>query len=210
MKIVPTILEKNFSEAERKIRLVMDLVSWIQIDVIDGMFCPGKTFELELISRVDFNIENKLLDIHLMVKGPIKWVNKCNFVGAARVTGQVEMMTSRNEFVKTVKDANMEAGLAIDIDTEIGEIPAETDTVLLLGRKAGFGGEEIDKRIWKKIEILKQAQKDRISAFQIGIDGGVTKKNVGRLRQVGVEVAYCGGAIFGKGGVDNNLKNLQQ
>jgi len=181
MKIVPTILEKDFSEAERKVGLVLDLVSWIQIDVIDGVFCPGKTFELELISRVDFNMENKLLDIHLMVKEPIKWVNKCDFVGAARVTGQVEMMTDRNKFVKKVKDLNMEAGLAIDIDTEIGEIPEETDMVLLLGRKAGFGGGEMDERIWKKIEGLRQIQSGEVNAFQIGVDGGVTKEKVSRF-----------------------------
>ena len=210
MKIVPTILERDFGEAERKIRLVVDLVSWIQIDVIDGVFGAGKTFELELISRVDFNIENKLLDIHLMVKEPIKWVNKCNFVGAVRVIGQVEMMTDRDKFVKKVKDLNMEAGLAIDIDTEIGEIPAETDMVLLLGRKAGFGGGEMDERIWKKLERLKRLQNNKASAFQIGIDGGVTKATVGQLKQVGVDVAYCGGAVFGEGEVDNNLKILQQ
>lgn len=196
MKIVPTILEKDFGEAERKIELVMDLVSWIQIDVIDGVFCPGKSFELELVGRVDFNMENKLLDIHLMVKEPIKWVNKCNFVGAVRVTGQVEMMTGRNEFVERVKDLNMEAGLAIDIDTKIGEIPQETDMVLLMGRKAGFGGEEMDDRIWEKIRTLRRIQKDRDNSFEIGIDGGVTKEKISRLKQTGVEVAYCGGAVF--------------
>jgi len=210
MKIVPTILERDFEEAERKIELVMDLVSWIQIDVIDGVFCTGKTFELELLSRVDFNIENKLLDIHLMVKEPIKWINKCDFVGAARVTGQVEMMNDRNEFVKTAKDTNMEAGLAIDIDTEIGKIPEETDLILLMGRKAGFGGEEMDERIWKKIEELKQVGADRTNTFQIGVDGGVRKENISQLEQAGVDIVYCGGAVFKKGSAKDNLKILQQ
>ena len=209
MKIVPTILEKKFEEAERKIELVVDLVSWIQIDVIDGVFCSGKSFELELMGRVDFNIENKLLDIHLMVREPIKWVNKCDFVKAARVIGQVEMMSKREEFVKTVKDTNMEAGLAIDIDSQIGEIPEETDVVLLMGRKAGFGGEEMDEKIWKKIEILKQVQDDREASFEIGVDGGVNNKNIEKLRKAGVDIAYCGGAVFENGNVGDNLKILK-
>ena len=210
MKIIPTILEKDFAEGERKIELVRDLVSWIQIDTIDGVFCAGKTFELELITKVDFNMDDKLLDIHLMVKKPIKWINKCNFVGAARVVGQVEMMADRNEFIKAVKDLDMEAGLAIDIDSKIGEIPEETDMILLMGRKAGFGGEEMNERIWKKIEKLKRIQNDKNNTFQIGVDGGVTRKKVGQLKRAGVDVVYCGEAIFGKGSVENNLKILQQ
>ena len=234
MQVVPTILEKSFDEAERKIELVKDLVSWIQIDVIDGVFCYGKTFELELVKRLDFDVEDKSFEIHLMVKEPKNWISKCNFVGAARVVGHVEMMEDREEFVKKVKDLNMEAGLAIDIKTEIGEVPVETDMVLLMGRKAGFDSRGLNRKVFDKIGILKQfppgathqrragkqddsgaGQDDRgrggdgtEARFKIGVDGGVNRGNIEKLREAGVDVVYCGSAIF-DGNVKENLEVLK-
>ena len=104
MIIVPTILEQQFELASIKIRLIKDKTRWIQVDVIDGVFLKEKTFETELLKKLEKELENNLLEAHLMVKEPIKWVEKCNFVGITRVIGQVEMMISREEFVEKVKD----------------------------------------------------------------------------------------------------------
>ena len=132
MIIIPTILEKDFSLAEIKIKLIKDLSRWIQIDVIDGFFSDGKSFELELLNKLEKEIQSNLLEIHLMVKEPIKWIEKCNFVGACRIIGQVEEMENREEFIEKIKDMGIEAGLAFDVNTEIKEIPKETDAILLM------------------------------------------------------------------------------
>jgi len=207
MIIVPTILEQQFELAQVKIRLIKDKTRWIQVDVIDGVFLKEKTFETELLKKLEKELENNLLEAHLMVKEPIKWVEKCNFVGITRVIGQVEMMSSREEFVEKVKDIGMEAGLAIDIDTEIGEIPKETDLVLLMGRKTGFGIKEIDKNIYKKIkELIKIRDKEDLD-FEIGVDGGITLEEIDKIKKTGINIAYCGGAIF-NGMVDDNWEKL--
>jgi len=207
MIIVPTILEQQFELAQVKIRLIKDKTRWIQVDVIDGVFLKEKTFETELLKKLEKELENNLLEAHLMVKEPIKWVEKCNFVGITRVIGQVEMMSSREEFVEKVKDIGMEAGLAIDIDTEIGEIPKETDLVLLMGRKAGFGSMKIDKNIYKKIkELIKIRDKEDLD-FEIGVDGGINLEEIDKIKKTGINIAYCGGAIF-NGMVDDNWEKL--
>ena len=97
MQIIPTILEKDYITAHEKIRRVKDELKWIQVDVIDDCFRPGKTFELELLTRIELNLDNNLWEIHLMVKEPIKWIEKCNFVGATRIIGQVELMNNLEE-----------------------------------------------------------------------------------------------------------------
>ncbi|HOZ80733.1 MAG TPA: hypothetical protein PK370_00750, partial [Candidatus Woesebacteria bacterium] len=154
MIIIPTVLEKEWPKAEERLESVKDLTTWIQIDVTDGNLCFGKTFDLERLSKYSPNKE-VLWDIHLMVKEPIKWLEKCIFVGASRVIGQVEMMTNREDFVSKLKDEGMEAGLAFDIDTEIDRIPKETDIILLMGRKLGFENYELDEKVFKNIEVAK-------------------------------------------------------
>ena len=159
---------------------------WIQIDVIDGEFVEGKSFELELLK----NIENKLWDIHLMVKEPIKWVEKCMHIGTSRVIGQVEKMSDRGAFVNKLKNEGVEAGLGIDIESEIGEIPEETDIILLMGRKTGFGNFELDQRIWGKIEKAKKMKQ------KVAVDGGVNVENIDKIKNYGVDIVYCGKDYF--------------
>lgn len=185
MKIIATVLEQKFSEAEKRVEKVKEKSRWVQVDVIDGVFSPGKSFELELLGRIE-NCERVLWDVHLMVKEPIKWVEKCSFIDASRVIGQVEMMEDREEFVDKVKGIGMEAGLAFDIDTEIGEIPKETDLVLLMGRKAGFEARELDEKVFEKINRVKEM------GFEVGVDGGINIENIDKLEEAGVSIAYCG------------------
>lgn len=186
MQLIPTILEKEFKEAEKRLELIGQNSKWVSVDVIDGEFGKGKSFELELLK----NIENRLWDIHLMVKEPIKWVEKCMYIGASRIIGQVEMMSDRKAFVNKIKNEGMEAGLGIDIESEIGEIPEETDIILLMGRKAGFGNFELDERIWKKIEKAKKMKQ------KVAIDGGVSVENTEKIKSYGVDIIYSGGDYF--------------
>jgi pentose-5-phosphate-3-epimerase len=96
MQIIPTTgLQNDFFKMERWIGRIKDYSRWIQVDVCDGTFTFGKTFELEQLGRLDLNTSSLLWDIHLMVKDPINYVEKCMFIGASRIIGQVEMMSDR-------------------------------------------------------------------------------------------------------------------
>jgi len=185
MQIIPTILEKEFFKAEERLQLVKDLTTWVQIDTIDGIFSPGKTFELELLNKVDI-VKTFLWDIHLMVKDPIKWLEKCMFVGASRVIGQVEMMADTDAFVEKAKNMGFEVGLAYNIDTPINKIPNETDLILLMGRKAGFDRAEFNPKVLTKID------NNHIYA----IDGGIDIDNIELIEKKGIEIVYCGKNFF--------------
>ena len=183
----------DFNNAQERLRLIKDMSTWIQIDVTDDVYTFGKTFELERLNKVEYSLNNNLIDIHLMVKEPEKWLKKAFFVGASRIIGQVEMMTDRDEFIKTIKDEGMEAGLAFDIDTDIDkEIPEDTDVVLLMGRKAGFGNYKLDDNVFNKIDKLKKINKK----IKIAVDGGVTLENINRFRDARVDIVYCGQDYF--------------
>lgn len=184
MQIVPTILGKEMTTVEAKLMEVEKLTDWIQIDVIDGIFTTGKTFELELLKSVD---KEKLWEIHLMVKEPINWVAKCVFAGAIRIIGQVEMMDDREEFVKRVKNEGLEAGLGFDIGTEIdNKIPEGTDLVLLMARKAGFENFKFEKKVLKKIKKAKEM------GFRVGVDGGIDADNYQQVIRAGADIIYSG------------------
>ncbi len=196
MIIIPTVLEKNFTEAEERIRKLKDRSKWIQIDVTDNSFTSGRTFNLELLNRLSFETNKLLWDIHLMVKEPINWIEKCIAIGANRIIGQVEMMSDREEFVFKIKNEGLEAGLAFDTETIIDDIPEETDEILIMGRKSGFEKERLNMDIFEKIKLAKKFGKT------IGIDGGVDVENMSLLEKAEVDIVYSGSNYFKLNGND--------
>ena len=185
MQIIPTTgLQTDFRKMEKRVKEVMEFSRWIQIDVSDTKFTSGKTFELELLKKTDLNIDSLLWDIHLMVNNPESWMEKCMFVGASRIIGQVEMMYDREKFVKRIKDEGLEVGLAFDVETDVDNIPEETDVVLLMGRKAGFGYFDFEMKVLEKIKKAKKM------GFRVGVDGGVNLENIELIREAGADIVY--------------------
>ena len=185
MQIIPSVLTNDFLEAEKQIKYLSQFTNWIQSDVIDGVFSNYKTFELELLSKIKID-KTVLWDIHLMVKEPEKWLEKCLFVGASRVVGQVEMMSDRESFVAKAKNMAMEAGLALEPETPVINIPDETDIVLLMGRKSGVEKAEFNEKVLEKVS----------SDFVFAVDGGVNKDNLEIIEKAGVEIVYSGHSYF--------------
>jgi ribulose-phosphate 3-epimerase len=191
MQIIPTTgLQTNIFAVEKRVTEVKSFSRWIQVDVCDNKFAKGKTFELELLSKMDLNTNNILWDIHLMVNEPINWVEKCMFVGASRIIGQVEMMTDRQKFVEIIKNEGLEVGLAFDVNTEIKDVPDETDGILIMGRKAGFKPGDLDLRVFNRIELATKFEK------QIAVDGGVSKKYIKLLEKAGANIVYSEKSYF--------------
>jgi ribulose-phosphate 3-epimerase len=188
MEIIPTTNPNtDFSQVELRLAQIKDSSSWIQIDVTDGVLVKPPTFNLELLSRTDLNLINNLFDIHLMVKEPINWLNKCYFIDASRIIGQVEMMGDRNAFITAIKDHGQEAGLAFDVSTPLdSNIPEETDLILLMGRVMGFKPQPLDIKIFDRIKFFKD------KGYKVAIDGGVTPDNFEEIKNSGVDIIYLG------------------
>lgn len=186
MEIIPTIFEKEFSSVEMRFSQIKSFSPWVQIDVTDNFLVPGKTFELELVSKIEQSIST-LWDIHLMVKEPLNWLKKCQFIDASRVYGQVEMMSDRKKFITGAKDKGLEVGLAFDINTPLDKnIPRETDYILLMARHFGFNSSPLNEKIYDRLKFFKDL------GFKVAVDGGVDPLNISQLNSAGVDIIYSG------------------
>lgn len=185
MQIIPTTNpQTNYLEVEKRLEKIKDLSAWIQIDVTDGILVKPPTFPLELLKKPAINLDKNIFDIHLMVKNPINWINKCLFIESTRITAQVEMMDDREKFVTLVKDSGCEAGLSFDVDTSIDNIPAETDVIQIMGRKMGFEPAPLDDKIYDKIKLAKSFGK------LVALDGGASLENLDKLQAAGLDILY--------------------
>ena len=198
-EIIPVILTKSTTDLESKIRAVEESVKRVQIDIVDGNFAANLTISPEVLSRLETTLS---FDIHLMVKKPLTWIEKCHLALADRLISQVEAVDDQEKFIAQVIESGMAAGLAIGLETKLKELNLEAlaacDTVLLLAVETGFGGQEFNRSVLGKIKSLKKIREENNFHFKIGVDGGLNQENIRQVALAGADELIVGGAIFQK------------
>lgn len=200
--IIPAVLEEQFAEIEKKIKIYSQFTDTIHIDFIDGIFDENKTF---LIPAPFLAYANKLtLEAHLMVDEPIKYLKPLSGAGFKRFFGHIERMSDQAEFVAEGQLLG-EIGLALDIDTPIDgiEIPLEDlDAVLLMSIKAGVSGREFDPRVLEKIQDLS------VKTFiPLEVDGGINSQTIKLAKTAGAE-RFCVNNFLLKGNPKEQYQKL--
>lgn len=208
LEIIPAILTNNINEAEDEIQKCTGIVKRVQLDIIDGIFADNKTIDPSNLGEVESSLA---LDFHLMVKSPIKWVEKSINAGADRIIGQVEMMESQIEFIQKIQFSNLRVGLALDLATPVSVLdPAIfplADVILLMSVKAGFGGQKFDKSVLTKIKELNEIRVNGKSPFKICVDGGETDEVIDDTYLAGADEVVIGNRLF-VGDLEVNIKKL--
>lgn len=205
-KIIPTILTKDPVELQGKLISLEGIVPEVQIDVLDGIFAANKTFSLEILEDFEHPLK---MELHLMVKEPIGWINRSREVVADRVVAQVEMMADINRFLEEVATSGMEVGLALDLKTPVEKIPQDIypqlDTVLLMAVPAGFSGQKFDNSVLEKIKRIRKIVGDLVD---IGVDGGLDNENIVECKKAGANIFYILKSFWGASDLNVRYKEL--
>lgn len=187
-EIIPTILTASFSELVAKLKSLEGICPRVSVDIIDGKFVPNQTITLESLKNEQTDLK---LDLHLLVKEPEEWVNRAIEILPDRLIGQVEMMYDPKRFIKETVEGGMEVGLALDLETKVESIPDEiyhmVDLVLVLAAKAGFSGQEFDKRALEKVEKIRKLVGNLV---EVGVDCGLDEKTIPLCHKAGASIFY--------------------
>lgn len=203
LEVIPGILEKNWSEIERKINLVKgfaktasNAAAAIHIDIIDGKFAPNATFidplPFKKYAHSASSGQALFFELHMMVDNPIQYLKPFADAGFKRFLGHIERMPDQEEFVARGQ-ALGEVGLAIDGPTPLSTIKVpyqDLDSVLVMTIKAGESGQEFNPEYLKKVEILRQAPsgawlRSSQSDLAIEVDGGINVSSIVEAKNAG-------------------------
>lgn len=189
--VIPGILEKDFSEIEKKLQTIKPFSQKVHIDFLDGKFSEDKSFlSLEEFSKYKNDF---FMEAHLMVEDPSQYIKPLATAGFKRFLGHIEKMDSLEEFVAEGQIFGA-VGLALDIKTPINAINISfdnLDTVLLMSVKAGKSGQEFLPEVLAKIRTLRQ-----ITQIPIEVDGGINEETLIKARQEGAQRFVATSTIF--------------
>ncbi|MCL5019826.1 MAG: hypothetical protein M1426_05110 [Patescibacteria group bacterium] len=200
-EIIPGILEKDFAEIEKKIELVRGFSKTIHVDVIDGKFAPNTTF----LAPKSFEKYTKdlLFEVHLMVEEPINFLDSFAAAGFKRFIGQVEKMSSQEDFVAKGELLG-EVGLALDAETPLESLKADyenLDCILVMTVKAGYSGQVFMPEALEKVSKIKEG-----FPISVEVDGGINDTTIIEALNAGVDRFVTTSFLFSGNPLANHEK----
>ena len=211
IEIIPGIFEKDFSEIERRAKLVAPLTHWTQIDIADNKLVPNTSFLdpdpfRKLISETGVNYE-----LHMMIEDPFAVAQEWIDAGFKRVLLHIESINNFSMYEArstNYRKQGIEVGLAIDKQTPVDVIIPyldELDCVLVMTIAAGFSGQKLIPEMLDKIRSIRARKPD----LPIEVDGGINYETARWAVEAGATGLVSTSAIFGSEDIEEAINRLQ-
>lgn len=193
------MLSADFGNLDRDTRMIdRSAAQWIHIDVMDGVFVPNISFGFPVMKPIR-KASNKVLDVHLMIVDPEKYVAQFAEAGADIVTFHYEATQTPREAIRLIRESGAKVGISIKPKTPVEvlrELLPEVDLVLIMSVEPGFGGQSFIEGSTDKVRELRKMIDEAGLDVTIEIDGGVSAANAGELYEAGCDALVAGSAVF--------------
>lgn len=208
IKVAPSILSADYLNLQSDIEKVEKDAELLHIDVMDGSFVPAISYGPNWVPQIR-KISNLVLDVHLMVVNPERFVDEFADKGADIIGVHVEATPHIHRALQMIKNKGVKAEVVINPGTPVEAIKPllyMVDQVLVMTVNPGFGGQKFLDETVKKIKQLDDIKKAEGYDFDIEIDGGVNNETVQAAAKAGATVAVAGSYVFG---AENPAERIQ-
>lgn len=210
--ISPSLLSANFLDLGAACAMLNESeAEWFHLDIMDGVFVPNISYGMPVIGALR-SATSKVLDVHLMIEKPERYIDVFAKLGCDVLTVHVESTVHLHRTIQAIRDAGMLPAVALNPSTplvSIEEVIGMVDMVLLMSVNPGFGGQKFIASSIDKVRRLRQmADRDGRCEMLIQVDGGVTLGNAAQLFEAGANVLVAGNAVFGSQDPKSTISTL--
>ncbi len=198
----PSILSADYMNMEKDLtQTVKDGVKWLHVDIMDGLFVPNLSFGYSMVKAIR-PITQQVLDVHLMIDRPIRYVQQFCEAGSDYLTIHVEADTPENTMaaLEKIRSFGVKPGIVIKPNTPAEAIEQyldKVDLVLVMTVEPGFGGQKFMAHMMPKLKQLRQMLDKVNPACHLEVDGGVDLVTGEICKENGADVLVAGSAFFG-------------
>jgi ribulose-phosphate 3-epimerase len=205
VKIAPSILAADLLRLGDQVAEALDSgAEFIHMDVMDGQFVPNISFGPAVVEALAPMIHRAgaVVDVHLMIDAPERFVPAFALAGADYITIQVEASKDVLGTLKAIRTHKARSGLTLRPKTPLLSIQAGlalADLILVMSVEPGFGGQKFLPESAARVHRIREWLDAAGSRAELEVDGGVTSENARALAEAGAGILVAGVSIFQAG-----------
>ena len=200
MIVSPSLLSADFGYLAKEVEMLdKSEAEYLHIDVMDGVFVPNISFAFPVMKCID-RLSDKILDVHLMIVEPHKYINEVKKCGGDIMTVHYEACTHIHRTIQQIKDAGMKAGVALNPGTPVcllSEVIADLDMVCIMSVNPGYSGQKFIENAVNKVREAKELIVKKGSKALIQVDGGINVETGKLVAEAGADIVVAGSYGFG-------------
>lgn len=208
--LAPSLLSANYMAMGEDLKTIRRAGGrQVHVDIMDGRFVPSINFGIPLVGALRKETD-LILDVHLMVEDPDRYVEEFARAGADIITVHAEACTHLHRTIQHIKSMGKRAGAALNPATPAAALSCvleDLDLVLVMSVNPGFGGQKYIPYSTEKLKELKEIRKKRGLSFDIEVDGGVNLANAKEIMAAGANMLVAGSAVF-SGDLEDNIRQF--
>ena len=198
--ICPSLLSADFSKLDQSIGQIKADTPILHLDIMDGHFVPNISFGPGIVSSVR-TLTDQLLDVHLTVSDPARWIEPFYKAGADFLVIHLEATPHAERLLTEIRERGMRAGIALTPQTPVSMLDYlmdKLDLILLMTVNPGFGGQSYLPAMTEKIRVLRDRIDDSGRSILLQVDGGIDVRTAPIAAQAGADLLVAGSAVFGE------------
>lgn len=199
--IAPSLLAADFARLEEALRLIKDAgASMLHVDVMDGHFVPDISVGQPVVRSLR-KATDLVLDVHLLIERPERYIAEFIKMGADRVAIHAEATPNLHKALGMIRAGGAKAGLALNPSTAVqsaSEVMADIDYLMILSGDLGYANCSYIPGALSKVQTACALRRERHLDFGIEVEGGIGEEHIEALGQAGADILVAGSDIFQK------------